>query len=318
MNVLILGGCGFIGSNLSRHFFAEKGDQVIIIDGLLDLTGGNLENIASFHDKVELIQEKIEDIQNLGEIIDRADVIFDCLAWTSHHGALLDPMYDIKLNLQSHIYLLNHYQHLRNKFIIYMGSRGQYGMGQTQPIDENLPMLPNDVQGINKLAAEHYYRVYADLYQLNVVSLRIPNCFGENQPLQNDLGLVGLFITQSLNNEEIVVFDVNRKRNFLYVQDLCQISDQIISQGLTGFNPFVVAGKNLVIWSLVEEIIKITKTGSVKVIESLEKNIKIDIGNSEIHDDKLCSLVQYQNTPLELALTRTINYFKNHLNDLAL
>jgi nucleoside-diphosphate-sugar epimerase len=317
MTILILGGCGFIGSNLAKHF-ADKGGQVIIIDGLLDKTGGNLRNIAAFANKVEFYPESIENIQHLDKIIERSDVIIDCLAWTSHHGALLDPMYDIKLNLQSHLPLLNQHQHLKNKLIVYIGSRGQYGMGQTQPIDESLPMLPNDVQGINKLAAEHYFRVYSDLYQLNVVSLRIPNCFGENQPLQNDLGLVGLFITQSLNNEEIVVFDVNRKRNFLYVDDLCQICDKIISLGLTGFNPFVVAGKNLVISSLVEEIIKITKTGSVRVIESNHNNTKIDIGNSEIRDDKLCSLIHYSNTPLEIALTRTINYFKNHTNDLAL
>ena len=76
----------------------------------------------------------------------------------------------------------------------------------TATITESTAMVPEDVQGIHKAAADHHFRVFAKLKRLNVLSLRFANCYGPNQPRAGeDIGLIGGFIRDALAGKTIVV-----------------------------------------------------------------------------------------------------------------
>ena len=177
-NVLILGGAGFIGSNIASKF--SKYANVVVIDGLVERTGGNLENISNLKN-ITFIGKSIEDLSNFSNIVKNQDIIIDSMGWTSHVDAIENPELDLKLNLKSHLFLMeclkNNFK--KNGIIFYLGSIGQYGLNQSKYIDESAQMLPIDVQGVNKLAAENYFRVYSNLYQINIVTLSTlePNLF---------------------------------------------------------------------------------------------------------------------------------------------
>jgi len=310
-NVLILGGAGFIGSNLVEKFINYRYD-VTVIDGLLEKTGGCLQNISKILNKITFIEKKIEEVQNLSKIISKHDIIIDSMAWTSHLSALKNPMYDLELNVKSHLYFLEEINKSRSKAnkVIYLGSRGQYGNPKVDVINETIPMIPEDIQGIHKLTAENYYRIYSKIHGLNIISLRIPNCFGENQPYEcNDIGLVGSFIRDSLKNKTIEIYGKGRKRNLIYIRDLTDIVYRLSNTSFSGFSSFNIAGYETTIKDLVTAIITITNKGNF-ILKKIPEEIKnIDTGFARYDDTKLKSILENFNlTKFEKAIENTINY----------
>ncbi len=312
--VLIFGGAGFIGSNLARFYVDHKWD-VTIVDGLLDKTGGRFENLTNILDSIKFIDKRIENIKNLSELIDNNDLVIDCMAWTSHRAALMDPFYDLELNVKSHIHLLNAVKEGFVKPIIYLGSRGQYGNPAVFEITEDTPMIPEDVQGINKLAAENYFRVYSRLKKLNIVSIRFPNCYGMNQPTSgDDIGLIGSFIRDILDDKEIVIYGNNRKRFILYVKDLCEYVYALGNNPYMGFNPYNISGVELTIEELVQTIVSIIGKGNY-IKKDIPHEIKaIDIGTALFNDEKIQKKFSIQNTNIIASLKETVMYFQRSLS----
>ena len=310
---MILGGAGFVGSNIVQVFL-NNGYQVTVIDGLLQKTGGSKTNLKHFLSQITFVHSKIEDFESLKECIEKHHVIIDCMAWTSHKEALEDPVYDLKLNLSSHLHLIKNIlkNENKNKKIVYLASIGQFGNTNSLTIDEVTPMVPIDIQGVHKLAAESYYRIYSNLNGLNIISLRFPNCFGFNQPFTiEDIGLVGGFIRDLLQDKNVIIFGKQRKRSIVYASDIAEIVFRLINQSWVGFHPLNVAGSYLSIEKIVVNLIKIIKKGGY-TFEPMPDNIKkIDMGSSPIREEQLKKLIsEVPKTNLESALSVTVDYFK--------
>jgi len=312
--VLIPGGAGFIGSNLAE-FYLHNGWDVTVIDGLLERTGARIQNLSSVKSDITFINKRIEDIVELRQIVKQNDLIIDCMAWTSHKAAIIDPLYDCNLNIISHIHLINSLPEGYDKPVIYLGSRGQYGNPKIEVITEDSPMIPEDIQGINKLAAENYFRIYSKLKKINVISIRFPNCYGKNQPLEgDDIGLIGSFIRDVLADKEIEIYGNNRKRFILYVRDLCEYIYSIVQGDVAGFNPYNISGIELTLEELIETIIRIAGKGRY-IKKDLPLEIKaIDIGTARFSDEKIKKIFSVETTDINVSLQETIKYFQQNLN----
>lgn len=313
--VLILGGAGFIGSNLAEKFYSNDA-KVTVIDGLLGETGGSIKNIRNLDGKIKIIYQRIEEINNLEEITSDVDLIIDCMAWTSHKSALVNPFYDLELNCQSHLFLIDSLKKKTGKTIIFLSSRGVYGNVDVDSINEKTALLPNDIQGLHKLTAENYFKIYSQIYHFNVIALRIPNCYGKHQPITgDDIGLIGSFIIDSLMGKTIEVFGNNRKRNFLYIDNLVNIIWRISQQNWGGYLPFNVSGQSIPIIDLARMIINITGEGE-QIVKDIPYSIKqIDIGDANIEEKELVSFIgEISYSDFYSTLIETINYFKENLN----
>jgi len=106
--------------------------------------------------------------------------------------------------------------------VVYASTRQVYGKPQYLPVDERHPVVPVDVNGINKLAAEYYYTLYSQIYGMKNVSLRLTNTYGPRHHLRgNKQGFVGVFIRLALSHERIRIFgDGQQMRDFNYVEDV--------------------------------------------------------------------------------------------------
>ncbi len=312
--ILIFGGTGFIGSNISQRFVNE-GFLVTIIDGLCKNTGGRKKNIQTILKDIKFIQQKIEQVKNLENYIRKADVIIDCMGWTSHLSAFKNPQYDLQLNVLSHLKLIEMLRKNPGKKIIYLGSRGQYGNPTSKEITEETKMEPLDVQGIHKLTAENYFRIFSKIIGFSVTSLRLGNCFGVNQLLNTeDIGLIGSFMKDSLMEKEIVLYGTDRKRSFVYAQDVAEVIFQLTQDLVLGFNAYNLVGSEIYLMDLVKKIVDITGSGSVKIEKMPEHIKKIDMGNARVSEEKLkAKLGKLPMTDLNLSLQKTINYFKENL-----
>ncbi|MBI2011708.1 NAD(P)-dependent oxidoreductase [Candidatus Daviesbacteria bacterium] len=297
--VLILGGAGFIGSNIAKKFVSQN-YKVTIIDGFLPQTGANLKNLRSILNKVKLIRKKVEKIDNLEKQVADNNLIIDSMGWTRHISGMENPLYDLELNLLSHISLINALRKLPGVKVIYLGSEGQYE--------------PFDVQGINKQAAETYFKSFSKIYGFSTLSLRISHCFGQNQPTKDtDIGLVGLFIRNLLTHRLIRVFDKGRKRNFIYVEDLTEIIFLLSKREFSGFSSLDVNAYSIVLEELAQKLIRIVGFGEYKK-EVLPKNLVVNDNYHSLDTVELKKMIgQFPKHQFDKALIATVNYFKENL-----
>jgi nucleoside-diphosphate-sugar epimerase len=220
--ILILGGMGFIGSNLAIRL-VELNADVTIVDSMLPQYGGNIASIKPVYDKCRINFADIRDQHSMNYLVQGADVIFSMAGQTSHVESMIDPITDLDINCRSQLALLESCRaHNPDVTIIYASTRQLYGRPQYLPVDENHPIEPVDVNGINKLAAEKYYSLYSQVYGMNCISLRLTNTYGPRQHLRgNNQGFTGIFIRMAISGENIKIFGTGeQRRDFNYIDDV--------------------------------------------------------------------------------------------------
>ncbi len=219
--VLVTGGLGFIGSNLVRRL-VKAGASVTVIDATYPDQGANLFNLKGFLDEIVLVVSDIGNLEEISSYLVDQEIIFNLASSTSHIGSMQDPIKDLERNCLSQLRFLRAVRELSpGARIIYTGSRSQYGTPLYQPMDEDHPTRPVDINGIHKCTVEEYHRLFHHLSYIRFTSLRLTNVFGpRHQMLHDGHGFLNWFIRKALAGEDILVFgDGTQERDFLYVED---------------------------------------------------------------------------------------------------
>ena len=311
--ILILGGAGFIGSNLAIEFF-NKGARIKIVDGFLKHTGANIDNIKTILEEVEFYDCKVENCSDLRRLVQESDLIIDSMGLTSHVFGMEHLLVDVRINLISHIHVIDALKSSKHKKVIYLGSRGQYGrVIKESVITEDTSQRAIDSQGVAKTAAESLYRIYAQKFGFRVLSLRITNCFGENQKFDaSDIGLVGSFIRDVSAGKAVEVFgNSNRKKNLVYVKDLVRIIAKLSTVNFDTFEVYNVAGDEVSLATLLDTIIRCIGEGRYTTGDFPDSIRKIDVGEAQFNDDKLKAKLGTLNyTEIETSIRKTVTYFQ--------
>lgn len=220
--VLITGGLGFIGSNLAMDL-VHRGAKVTLLDSMIADYGASLENIRQIRDRVSVNFSDVRDVHSLPYVVGDQEVIFCLAGQVSHIESMQRPLDDLDINCRSQLSLLECCRrvnpHVR---LVFTGTRQVYGKPQFLPVTESHPLEPTDVNGINKLAAEMYFMLYAKIHGMSTICLRLTNTYGPRMDLVNrKKGFVGVFIHQALGREPIRLFgDGQQRRDFNYVHDV--------------------------------------------------------------------------------------------------
>jgi nucleoside-diphosphate-sugar epimerase len=220
--ILVLGGMGFVGSNLAIRL-VSLGAKVTIVDSMLPQYGGNLHNIQPIRENCRINFSDIRDSHSLDYLVRDIDVIYSVAGQTSHLESMSDPMTDLDINCRSQLSILESCRKNNPSVkILYASTRQIYGRPQYLPVDEQHPAVPVDVNGINKLAAENYYTLYSEVYDMQCASLRLTNTYGPRQHLSgNKQGFAGIFIRRAISGETIRIFgDGMQIRDFNYIDDV--------------------------------------------------------------------------------------------------
>lgn len=313
-SALVLGGAGFIGSNICRHL-AARGFHVVAIDGLMPKTSGSTSNLASMIGDIELITQRVEDVSSFADLLGGHDIVVDAMGWTSHWQAFDDPQYDLALNLSSHLVVIRAMAVARPRQIFYLASAHQYGRVLSGPVAETQPLWPVDVQGTHKIAAEHHYRIAAERNDLSVISLRFGNTFGPFQPLVGrDVGLIADMIRKSLHGEMIEVFGEGRMRTVHYAPDLARMIEGMTNKEPAGFAAINAPGHYVSLAELAN-LIASYAGGTVSQKPMPPEVSAIDVGNAALD---CATFAKYfgepQLTPLPDAIAVTISDARGRLN----
>ncbi len=314
--VLITGGLGFIGSNLSRRL-VELGSQVLVVDSLLPDYGGNLFNLEGYEDRLRI---NIADVRGHGieYLVRGQEVLFNLAGQVSHIDSMTDPFTDLEINCRSQLWILEAVRkHNPEVKIVYAGTRQIYGRPTKLPVDENHLLNPTDVNGINKISGESYHLVYHSVYGLRASSLRLTNTYGPRQLIRhNRQGFIGWFIRKVMLGEEIEIFgDGRQRRDFNYVDDVVDAFLRAGASDTADGHVFNLGGGDpIALKDLVEMMIAVTGRSSYRIVPFPPERKRIDIGDFYADVRKIKGALGWEpTTGLREGLERTFAYYRDNL-----
>ncbi len=217
MNILVTGGAGFIASHIVDAYIA-LGHHVSVIDNLSTGRKENLNGQARFY------EIDIRDAPGVRRVF--AEGSFDVV---NHHAAQIDvrrsvadPVNDASVNLLGALTLLESAVASGVRRVVFASSGGAiYGEQDFFPADESHPTRPISPYGVAKLATEQYLYYYRAVHGLGSVCLRYANVFGPRQNPEGEAGVVAIFASKMLNNEQPVINgDGTQTRDYVYVADI--------------------------------------------------------------------------------------------------
>lgn len=224
-SVLVTGGAGFIGSNLTDRLLAE-GRRVVVVD---DLSTGKLANLATARAEgggtFEFLRFDI--IKGaLDQVVDkhRPEVICHLAAQMSVRRSVEDPHHDATVNVLGTIQVLEAARRYGVRKVVFATSGGTiYGEPDESelPLDEDRELAAHSPYGASKIAGEHYLRTYEYLYGVEWTSLALTNVYGPRQDPAGEAGVIAIFTERMQSGEPVVIYgDGEQTRDFVYVDDV--------------------------------------------------------------------------------------------------
>ena len=297
MRVLILGGAGFLGSNLVRRCLCEKNCQVTVLDSLDPLMHSNTQNLQKLWSKIRFIRGDIRDETLLAEVIQGQDVIFNCAAQTSHSLSIQYPLLDADINCLGNLKLLEAARLLnKDATIVYTSTSTVIGRQNNTIADESHPERPVEIYSANKGVAEKYFQIYNMHYDLNTIVLRLPNLygpFGKNYP---EFGFINYFIDLAWTDQPIKIFGQGgQTRNIMYVEDAADILwKAAMEPRLIGSMHFATGTQHLTVREIAETIVDVFQKGSVSFVDWPDERRRIEVGAVQLSSAKLKSILPWE------------------------
>jgi nucleoside-diphosphate-sugar epimerase len=220
--VLVTGGAGFIGSNLTEALL-KRGHMVRVLD---NFSTGKRENLI-FDKKfssLEIIEGDICDPTTCQKAIEDIEYVFHQAALPSVQRSVEDPVTSNSVNVEGTLNLLLAARDTGAKRLIYASSSSIYGDTPTLPKKEEMPPNPLSPYALQKYIGEQYCRLFYQLYGLETVSLRYFNIFGPKQdPNSIYSAVIPRFIDALLLGSSPTVFgDGEQSRDFTYIDNVVQ------------------------------------------------------------------------------------------------
>ncbi len=261
MKVLVLGGCGFIGSHLVDDLLVA-GHKVHVFDRSPELYRAPLANVDYFFGD-------FSDSPLLAEALEGVDVVYHLISTTVPSTSNLDPISDVQGNLINMLRLLQLMVQKKINKIVYLSSGGTvYGIPDVVPIPETHPLCPICSYGVVKVAIENYLQMFHHLHGLEYIVLRASNPYGERQGHVGVQGVIGTFMRKLLADEPIEIWgDGSVVRDFIYVGDLAELCVRACDHKVNGiFNVGSGAGNS--INDIVSTLVSVTGKQMVPIYKS--------------------------------------------------
>lgn len=214
-NVLITGGCGFVGANLVAHLLATGRYAIAVLD---NESLGKREFLGDAD--VEFISGDVRDEALLAKILPGRDAVIHLAADTRVMDSIAAPTFNFEVNVVGTFRLLEAMRVAGVKRFINASTGGAILGEVPPPVHEEMVPRPASPYGASKLAVEGYCSAFSQSYGMHAVSLRFSNVYGPRSFHKGSV--VAHFLKQVLTGNELVVYgDGSQTRDYVYVEDLC-------------------------------------------------------------------------------------------------
>ncbi len=223
--ILITGGAGFIGSNLTEYFLG-LGYKVVCLD---NFSTGHRHNLKDFLNNLDfkLIEGDIRNLNDCNLAVEGADYVLHQAALGSVPRSIKDPITTNDVNVSGFLNMLTAARDAKVKRFVYAASSSTYGDSQGLPKVEDVIGKPLSPYAITKYVNELYAEIFSKTYGLETIGLRYFNVFGRKQdPNGAYAAVIPKFVKQFMNHESPVINgDGNYSRDFTYIDNVIQMNE---------------------------------------------------------------------------------------------
>ena len=310
LKLLITGGLGFIGSNLVDSL-TKKNHKIKILTKTLS----KKDNIKNSRNKVEIEKIDLTNFKRLGYIIEKfkPDVIIHLAGNTSHSKSFEIPLDDIESNSKTTLFMLEKIRELGLSCKFVLGSTFiVIGKPTKLPVTESTQCNPTTIYGTNKLASEHFCKIYHDVYGLDTVIFRITNSYGPREQVISTKNAVNFLIYEAFNRKEISIYNKGKFfRDFIYIDDVVSGINVILKKGKSGELYWISSGKKTWFYEFANILEKNT---NCKVVypKTPTYTKKVDVGNFIVNNAKLRKLGWSPKISINVGIKKTLDYFQSN------
>jgi nucleoside-diphosphate-sugar epimerase len=307
---LVTGGGGFIGSNLC-HALVERGDKVRALD---NFATGRRENLASLqgHARFELIEGDITDASVVSRALSDVDCVLHEAAIPSVPRSIEDPIATDRVNVHGTVTMLRAAVAAAVKRFVFAASSSAYG--EKAPGASKIETMapdPLSPYAAQKLACEHYLKVFHVCYGLQTVALRYFNVFGPRQdPKSQYAAVIPNFVTAALAGKPATIYgDGGQTRDFCFIDNVVEANLKACeADGVAGEVFNVACGAAISLLEVVETIAKDVGTRVPPIHQPARTG---DIRHSLADIDKARRMLGYTGkVRFEEGISRTIEWYR--------
>jgi nucleoside-diphosphate-sugar epimerase len=310
--LLVTGGAGFIGSNLTEALLAA-GHKVRVLDNFLT---GKRENIAGyverFGDAFELFEGDLRDLGATRKACDGVEYVLHQGALPSVPRSVADPILSNEINVGGTVNLLVAARDAGVRRVVFAASSSAYGDTPELPKLESMTPNPKSPYAAQKLAGEHFMRIFFEVYGLETVCLRYFNVFGPKQdPKSMYAAVIPRFITSVASGKPPTVYgDGLQTRDFTYIDNVIEANILACKapRAACGKVINIACGERISLLDILEAVYGLAGR---RVIPYFEPSRPGDVRDSLADITLAKDLLGYSpKVAFPVGLSRTFNYFR--------
>jgi UDP-glucose 4-epimerase len=314
--VLVTGGLGFIGSNLSIKL-VEMGAEVLLVDSLIPEYGGNLFNVHDIESKIRINISDVRDEHSMRFLVQGQDYLFNLAGQTSHMDSMQDPYTDLEINAKAQLFILESCRKYNPDIkIIFASTRQIYGKPDYLPVDEKHPLRPVDVNGINKMAGECYFILYHHVYGIRGCVLRLTNTYGPRMRVKDARQtFLGVWVRLLVEKMPFDVWDGHQLRDFTFVDDAVDALLMAARSDEAEGQVFNLGGDCVIsLEDLARLLIEVNGSGDYIVRPFPPDRKRIDIGDYYTNFSRIHSVLGWKpKVSLREGLIKTLEFYHQNL-----
>jgi len=260
MNFLVTGGCGYIGTQLTKHLLSKK-NKVTVVDTCW---------FGNFHKKNKMLKIIKEDIRNFEDLnIKGIDTIIHLANVANDPTVELNPTLSWEINVLASKLIARHAIKNKVKKIFFLSSGSVYGVKKEKKVTEDLKLNPISVYNKTKMIAERVFLSFKD--RINITCIRPATVCGFSERLRLDL-TVNKLTFDAFYKKKIFVDGGEQIRPNIYINDLIDAIDYLIfSKKKLNYNIYNVGFENLKISEIAN---KIKNKTNAKIIINKKRDIR--------------------------------------------
>ena len=323
---LVVGGAGFVGSNLVKRLLKDGAKSVHVVDNLLSAERVNIPDDSRVH----FSHTSIANDEFLDTLGDEFDYIFHLATYHGNQSSIHDPLADHENNTLTSLKLFHHVQNFKNlKKLVYSGAgcavaEKTFDQASATTESDIVSLKMDSPYSISKIIGEYYAVYFHGLYKTPIVRVRFQNVYGPGEilgagdwrgtPATVWRNVTPTFIYKSLATQSLTIENEGiATRDFIYVDDIVEGLICAAANGTPGDVYNLASGKETTIKELAQLVTE--KTGNTASPVFLPKRVWDHSGKRFGSTDKAEKEIGFRaKVGIEEGLDRAIAWTKENLS----
>jgi len=305
INILILGGNGFIGKNIIEKFLG--GDYYIIS---IDKSNDYLYSKYSTNSRIKLIEGELSNTEFVKEVINthRVEIVIHLISTLIPSSNFEDFQNDLLYVVFPSFKLID-FLDQKNIKIVFFSSGGTIYGNSNKPLQEIHKLTPINYYGYSKLMIERYIQFRSRVGKLNFLIIRPSNVFGKHQRINSNQGFIAISTKRIIEGKEIEIWgDGKTVRDYIYVSDLADAIDKLLIINVSNEVINIGCGVGTDLLEIVN-IIEGLLNKRAKLVYREKRSVDVDY--MVLNTDKLKSFVSFYPLPVDEGIKLFINSLTN-------